>query len=151
MKESVENDALVIPSSNGRPVAGLPPWAMAFSFSSRKLEFVDLLSSRNGRVADLLDLHPAHHLANDDFDVLVADVDALQAVDFLDFVDQVSLQLLLTQHGKNVVRVQRTIHQRLASANALAFLNVDVNTARHRVFLLRTVVGHHVDLALALG
>ena len=151
MKESVESEALVMPSSSGRPVAGLPPLAIAFSFSSRKRNLSTCCSSRNGRVAHVFHLHPAHHLANDDFDVLVADVHALQAVDFLDFVHQVSLQLFLTQHGKNVVRVERAIHQRLAGANALAFLNVDVNAARHRVFLLRTVVGHHVDLALALG
>ena len=72
-------------------------------------------------------------------------------VDFLDFVHQVSLQLLLAQHGKNVVRVERAIHQRLAGANALAFLHVDVNAARHLVFLLGAVVGHDVDLALSLG
>ena len=73
-------------------------------------------SIRNSRVADLLDLHPAHHLADDHLDVLVVDVDALQAVDLLDLVDQVALQLLLAPHPQDVVRVDRAVHQRLAGA-----------------------------------
>ena len=82
--------------------------------------------------------------------MLVADGHALQAVDFLDFVHQVSLQFLFAQHGKNVVRVQGAVHQRIAGAQAFAFLHVDVNAARHRVFFLVAVVGRDVDLALAL-
>jgi hypothetical protein len=37
--------------------------------------------------------------------VLVVDVDALQAVDFLDFVHQVFLQFGLAQHVQDVVRI----------------------------------------------
>ena len=83
--------------------------------------------------------------------MLVADGHALQPVDLLDFVHQVSLQLLLAQDGENVVRVERPVHQLLAGPDALAFLHVDMNAARHRVFTLAAVVGHHVDLALALA
>ena len=83
--------------------------------------------------------------------MLIADGHALQTVDFLDFVHQVRLQFLLAQHVENVVRVQRAIHQRIAGAQTLAFLHVDVNAARHRVFLLVAVVGRDVDLALSLG
>jgi hypothetical protein len=151
MNESVESEALVMPSSSGRPVAGLPPLRDRLLVLFAEAELVDLLFQQEARIAHVFDLHPAHHLANDHFDVLVADVDALQPVDFLDFVHQVSLQLLFAQHGQNVVRVERAIHQRLAGADALAFLHVDVNAARHLVFLLGAVVGHDVDLALALG
>ena len=35
MKLSVESDALVMPSSNGRPIAGRPPFERTRSFSSR--------------------------------------------------------------------------------------------------------------------
>ena len=49
------------------------------------------------------------------------------------------------------MRVQRTIHQRLAGAQAFTFLHVDVNTARHGVLLLLAVICRDVDLALALG
>ena len=79
-------------------------------------------------------LHPAHHLTNDHFEVLVVDVDALQAVDFLNFVHEVLLQFLLAEHVKNVVRIAGAVHQRIAGSHALAFLHVDVDAARNRVF-----------------
>ena len=151
MNESVESDALVMPSSSGRPVAGLPPLAIAFSFSSRKRNLSICCSSRN-------DVSPTSSTFTQR--IIWRTITSMclslmftpcKPVDFLDFVHQVSLQLLFAQHGKNVVRVERAIHQRLAGANALAFLHVDVNAARHLVFLLGAVVGHDVDLALALG
>ena len=83
--------------------------------------------------------------------MLVVDVHALQAVDFLDLVHQVLLQFLLAEHGQNVVRVARTVHQRIAGLHALAFLHVDVDAAGQRVFALSSVVAADVDLALALG
>src|SRR5579864_591924 len=116
-----------------------------------KGELVDLLFEQEARVAHVFDLHPAHHLTNNHFDVLVRDVDALQPVDLLDFVDQVSLQLFFAEHGQDVVRVERAIHQGFTSLDALAFLHVDVNAARNRVFLLGAVVGDHVDFALSFG
>ena len=77
---------------------------------------------------------------DDDLDVLVVDVDALQPVDLLDLVDQVALQLLLAEHAQDVVRVARAVHQRLARAHALAFLHVDVHAARQRVLARLAVV-----------
>ncbi len=151
MNESVESEALVMPSSSGRPVAGRPPWAITRSFSSAEGELVHLLFQQELGVADVFHLAPAHHLANDHLDVLVADVDALQAVDFLDFVHQVRLQFLFSEDGQNVVRVERPVHQRFARLHALAFLHVDVDAARNGVFFLRAVVGDHIHFALALG
>ena len=49
------------------------------------------------------------------------------------------------------MRVERAVHQRFAGRDALAFLHVDVDAARQRVFLLRAVVADDDDLALALG
>src|SRR5262249_14014527 len=114
-------------------------------------ELVHLLLEEEGCVAHILDLHPTHHLAHNDLNVLVRDGDTLEPVDFLDFVDQVALEFALTEHGQNVVRVERTIHERLASANAITFLHVDVHAARHGVFLLGTVIGGDVDLALTFA
>ena len=82
--------------------------------------------------------------------MLVVDVDALQPVDFLNFVDEILLQFLLAEDVQNVVRIARTVHQRIAGLHALAFLHVDVNAARHRVFALLAVVAQDVDLAQAL-
>ena len=93
-------------------------------------ELVHLLLDEELGVAHVLDLHPAQHLPDDRLDVLVADVDALQAVDGLHFVDQVALQRLLAQHVEDVVRVARAVHQLFAGAHALALLDVDVHAAR---------------------
>src|SRR5215469_9013946 len=112
-------------------------------------ELVDLLFEQEACIAHVFDLHPAHHLADNHFDVLVGDVDALQPVDFLDFVDQVSLQLFFAEYSQDVVRVQRAIHQRLAGLDALPFLHVDVHAAWNRVLLLASVVSRDVEFALS--
>src|SRR3989442_1021373 len=65
-------------------------------------------------VSDVLHFHPAHHLARDGLQVLIVDVDALQAVDFLNLVDQVLLQFLFTEYGQDVVRIARAVHERFA-------------------------------------
>src|ERR1035438_8972386 len=113
MKESVEGDALVMPSNIALPCAGR-------------------------RAAEGLQM-------------LVVDVDALQAVDFLNLVDQVLLEFLFTEHGQDVVRIARTIHQGFAGLDLLAFLNLDMDAAGQRVFALFAVLAFHVDLALALA
>src|SRR5438067_8986277 len=91
MNESVDSDALVMPSRIAWPSAGLPPVSITFWFSSRNRNLSTTSSGRFG-VADVLHLHPAHHLSNDDLQVLVVDVNALQAIHFLDLVHQVFLQ-----------------------------------------------------------
>ena len=56
-----------------------------------------------------------------------------RAVDLLDLVDQVALQLLVAQDREHVVRVDGTVDERIARANALAFLHVDVRVAGDEV------------------
>ena len=128
-------------------------WFAAFANDALVLlvetELVHLLFEQELRVAHVLNLHPAHHLAHNHFDVLVGNVDALEPVDFLDFVHQVRLELFLAEHSQNIVRIERPIHQRFARFDALAFLHVNVHAARNRVFLLGAVVGRHIKFALA--
>jgi len=62
--------------------------------------------------------------------VFVVDADALQTIDLLDLVDQVRLQFLLAEHGQNVVRVARTVHERLTRGHAVALLHVHMHAAR---------------------
>ncbi len=133
MNESVESDAFVMPSSSGRPFAGKPPFDEHALVLFLEAELVHLLLDEELGVAHLFDLHPPHHLPDDDLDVLVVDADALEPVDLLDLVDQVGLQLLLAEHREDVVRVARAVHERLAGAHAVAFLHVDVDAARQRV------------------
>src|SRR5688500_683641 len=114
-------------------------------------ELIRLLVDQELGVANILDPHPPHHLARDDLDVLVVDVDALQPVDLLDFVDQVLLQFLLAEHPQDVVRIARTVHQLLARTHPLALVDVDVHAARQRVLpRLGPIVRDDDHLALAL-
>src|SRR5262249_9946996 len=60
--------------------------------------------------------------------------------------------VLFAQNRKQVVEVERAVDERFTGADMLAFLNVDVGTARDSVFLGRLAVfAFHVDLAHALG
>src|ERR1700722_10517949 len=115
-------------------------------------ELVHLLFEEERGVANVFDLDPAHHLARDGFDVLVVDVHTLEAVDLLNCVDEVSLGELFAENREQVVQVQRTVDQSLTGLDVVAFLNVDVDTARNRVFLRGLAVfAFDVDLAHALG
>ncbi len=114
-------------------------------------EAVDLLLEQEVGVADLFDLHPTEHLADDRFDVLVRDGHALETIDLLDFVDEVHLQLALAEDLEDVVRVAGTVDECIAGTQALAFLHVDVDAARNAVLLFLAVVRGDVDLALTLG
>ena len=57
--------------------------------------------------AGILDADLTHHLADDDLDVLIVDVNALQTVDLLDFADQVVLGGDGTLDGQNIVGIKR--------------------------------------------
>ena len=61
-------------------------------------EAIDLLVQEEVGVTGGFDAVPSHHLPDDDLDVLVVDVNALQAVDLLNGIDQVALGELLAQH-----------------------------------------------------
>ena len=158
MNDSVESDALVMPSSSGSATAGLT--AALDDARVLRLEHVllDLLVDQEVGVADLLDAHAAQHLPDDDLDVLVVDADALQAVNLLDFVHEPGRELLLALHAQDVVRVRRTVLQRIAGAHVVARLHLDVLALRDQV-LARLIgerravdgVRRDEDLALALG
>src|SRR6266581_231138 len=132
----------------GRGFAAIHDGAFVFLAET---ELVELLLEQELSIAHVFDFHPAHHLANDHFDVLVANVYALQPVNLLDFIHQVRLQLFFAQNRQDVVRVEGAVHQRLTGTDALAFLHVDMHTARHRVFFLGAVIGDDVDLSLSLA
>src|SRR6266436_6024986 len=115
-------------------------------------ELVHLLLEEEGSVAHVLDLDPAHHLARDRLDVLVVDVDTLEAVNLLNGVDQVRLRELFAEDGEQVVQVEWAIDEGLAGLYVVAFLNVDVHAAGDGVFLGGlAILAFDVDFAHALG
>ena len=95
--------------------------------------------------------HATQHLANDHLDVLVVDAHALESVDLLDLVDEVLRERVLAEHLEDVVRVRRTVHQRLARAHAVAFADREVLALRDQVLGRIADLGDDEHLALALG
>ena len=81
--------------------------------------------------------------------MLVVDGHGLGTVDLLDLVDQVALQLLDAEDRQHVVRIDRTVDERVAGAHALHLLHVDVHGARDRVLVARAFVGLDDDAAHA--
>ena len=63
-----------------------------------KLLLVHVLALEQRRIARVLDLPFLQHLAHNHLDVLVIDLDALQAIDLLHFVDHIVCQRLNTQN-----------------------------------------------------
>src|SRR6185312_3282942 len=112
---------------------------------------LDLLVDEEVGVADVGDANAAQHLTNDRLDVLVVDLDALESVDLLDFVDQVLRQRLLAEHLQDVVRVGGAVHQRLAGAHAIALADAQVLALRDQVLLGLADFRRDDHLALALG
>ncbi len=80
--------------------------------------------------------------------MLIVDVHTLQAVDFLDLRNEVVLQRLGPENAKNIVRIERPVHQRFARLDVIAVLDVDMRTAWDIVFAFRTVLAGDDDLSL---
>ena len=71
-------------------------------------------------------LNPPQHLTNDDFDMLVVDLHALQTIDVLNFVNDVAGQRLDTQQTQDVVRIGRAVDDELALVDHLTVVDQHV-------------------------
>ena len=107
--ESVFSDAFVMPRMMSSNSAGSPPLAGQPLARPRELEAVDELPRQVVGVALLIDAHLLEHLAHDQLDVLVVDVDALGLVDLLHLLDEVLLGLGPSAHREQLVRVERAL------------------------------------------
>src|SRR6516164_1344055 len=76
-----------------------------------EFESINLVAPQQHGVSGFSNLHFAQHLPNDNFDVLIVNFDPLQAVDFLNLVYQVLLQILRAANLENLVRYNRTFGQ----------------------------------------
>ncbi len=98
-------------------------------------ELIDDFAGEELRIAGVLDLHLPQHLRNDDFDVLVADLLVLRAVDVLDFREQIRLQSVFALDAKDVMRNERTFNERIAGIDGIASVNAERRGLRNVVFL----------------
>ena len=85
-------------------LGGLAALFQHFDVFGLEVELVHLVAPEKRGVARLGDFHLAEHLADNDFDVLVVDLDALEAVNLLDLVDQVLLEFLRPADVEQVMR-----------------------------------------------
>jgi hypothetical protein len=118
-----------------------------------ELQLVHLLAPQEVRVAGFRDADLAEHLADDDLDVLVVNGDTLQAIDFLDFVDEVLLELLRAADVEDFVRVNGALGELLALLDIVALEDDDVFADGDEVFLFDAgllVLDQDAALALVL-
>src|SRR6266568_4682858 len=106
-----------------------------------EVEFVHLIAPEQRRIARVGNFHFAQHLPHDDFDVLVVDLYALQAIDLLHFVDQMLLQFLWTADFQNLVRHDWALSELLAFLHEIAFENDDVLGERDQMLFLGSCLG----------
>src|SRR3569623_657236 len=112
---------------------------------------VDLFALEQAGVAGVGHFDFAQHLANDDLDVLVVDLHALQTVDVLHLGDDVVGERLDAQETQDVVRIRRAVDDDLAARDVRTLEHRDVAPLRNQLFVLGTVVGSDDHALLALG
>ncbi len=84
-----------------------------------KLEDIDNGAAEERGIAGILDADLAHHLTDDDLDVLIVDIDALLAVHGQNALRQVFLHGLDAGNTQHVMRVERAVGDGVALAHAL--------------------------------
>ena len=102
-------------------------------------------------ICTLDDFDLAQHLADHDFDVLVVDLHTLQAINILDFLDQVFGQGLRAEQAQDVMRVQLAVGDHLTLLHVLTLEHVDVAPFRYQRFDRLVVVPRNDQALLALG
>ena len=139
MNDSVASDALVMPSRIGSNSAATLVARRGAAVLFHEAGAVDLLAAQVARVAGLGDLDLAQHLANDRFDVLVVDLDALQAVDVLDFLDEVGRERLDAEQTQDVMRIRLAVDDGFALLHVLAFEHDHLAPLRNQLLVLVAV------------
>ena len=120
MKDSVDRDALVMPSGGGLDVAGAPHLASIWR-SPPRTDAVSTTSPTTKSVSPTSPICTRRSICRTMTSMWWSlNRDALQPVDLLDLVDQILLELLVAEDGQDVVRVLRALHERLARLHAIA-------------------------------
>ena len=82
---------------------------MVFFVLLLEVEDIHHRAGQQAGVARVLDANLAQHLTDDDLDVLVADADALEAVNHQNFLEQVFLNGLHAENAQQIVRVDLSL------------------------------------------
>ena len=133
MKDGVCSDALVMPSRTGSPIGRLLAFLDQAVVDVFQFDPVDIVADDVGAVARIGDLDLLQHLANDHLDVLVVDQNALQTVDFLDFVDEVGSKRLDALDRQDVVRRRVAVEDVVTLFDVVAVLKMEGLALRDQV------------------
>ena len=106
--------------------------ALVFRF---EVQFIDLITPQQRRVAGIGDLHLAQHLPHNDLDVLIVNLYALEPVNFLNFVDQVFLQVLRSTHFQDFVWYHRAFGELLPFPHKIALEDDNMFRQRNEMLL----------------
>src|SRR5690606_25486646 len=116
-----------------------------------KLVLIHQAARQQLRIARILHLELAQHLADDDLDVLVVDVHALRAIHFLHFLHDVRLHAVDALDPQNVVGVDGAFRQAVAGLHLRAVPHLEPRAVGDVVDVLLALGVGDDDLALAFG
>ena len=100
-----------------------------------KIKDIDQAAGQEAGVAAVLDPDLFQHLPYDDFNMLIADINALKTVYPLDLTQQVILDCLDALDLKQIVGVDRTFCQLIAGLNGRVVQYLDTGSVRNRIVL----------------
>ena len=130
------SEAFVIPRMMSSNWAASPPLSITASLALANSKRSTNWPGQVVGVALLVDPHLLEHLADDQLDVLVVDVDALGLVDLLDLLDEVLLGLGAPADRQQLVRVDRALVELRAGADLLAGAHEQARAPREGVAVL---------------
>ena len=112
-----------------------------------ELADIDCCAGEQVGAAGLLYLDLAHHLADDDLDMLIVDINALLTVDLLNLLDDIGadtgaavLIVVNAADTQDIVRAERAAGELLTLINVITVLDQDSCRVRHGVYSCITLL-----------
>ena len=99
-------------------------------------EDIHQFAGEHFRVAAIFDADFSHHLADDDLDVFIVDINALGAVNRLHFAQDVILNTLNALNAQNILRIHGTAVELRAGFHFVARFDAEFRVERQNVFFL---------------
>ena len=113
-----------------------------------KAENIYQFARQHGGVACILNLHFAQHLADDDLNVLVGNINALGAVRILHFGKHIRLHALYALDLEDVIRIHGTVRQHIASFDYVAIFYAQLRAKRDQVLFRLAILIRDGSFAL---
>ena len=95
---------------------------------------VNLLAYQEGRIARSEDFNLAQHLRNNNFDMLVVNLNTLQTVNVLNFLNQIFSKFLNAENSQNIMRSRCSFYQRVTLLDDIPILNGQMTAFRNQIF-----------------